>query len=179
MGLRGFAVHLRHRRRGERGRAGHGGGWREERRGGRCEPRPAVPQGGATGRSTRRPCPRAAGGRRQVVRSPGDRTYRAGEDRTYSGSRRDPLDVPGSQVESYLEPSARIRSSTQVVQTCATGAHQRWLPAARTTPPGQRGGGRGITWRGAEGARPTPPCPRCVRAIVRRWERADRLGTCE
>ena len=47
-GLRRVAVHLRHRRRGERGRTGQGGGWREERRGGRCEPRPAVPQGGDT-----------------------------------------------------------------------------------------------------------------------------------
>jgi hypothetical protein len=34
----------------------------------------------------------------------------------------------------------------------------------------QPGGGRGITWRGAQGARATPACPGCERSIVRRWE---------
>src|SRR5215211_3464946 len=103
MGLRRVAVHFRNGRRGERGRTSPGGGRPEKRRGGRGEHRPTVSQGRTSGRGTRRPGPRAARGRGQVVRPSRNGAHRAGEDQDYRRSRRDPHDLPGPQVKDKKE----------------------------------------------------------------------------
>src|SRR5918998_3843735 len=98
MGLRGIALHVRHRRRRKRHREGEEGRGGQGRRRGSRQHRPAVHRGRAARRDTHRPCARPARRGRPVVRPSGHRANRTGTHEGDRGPRGNPPDVPRRQV---------------------------------------------------------------------------------